>query len=708
MLLTEGADPLLKNKKGITPLEHSKGRKKLKCERILRSYAEGKMKPRRKISKKQKTAMKHAMKPVTDEDLAPPAPAEEPAQEKPLPTPMTYSEPTYTEVIDLTVEPTGEVPEGAVGAEVKEGAAEGEEQTEEVVVADETKVVVTEASPEATKEAGDQTDFDVTEVVAPFEPTAEEKVYQKLDIGDIGDKPEPLDMEELAEEPSQTLLPLRRKKQAPSHFSNTPRLTPRMKMFTPMKGGTPADLSRAASGMSIASVASDRTVAYRNVDHKGDKLYSKAEITKQYKGDYQTMVLELTALKAENMQLVKEGEVLTNEIQRLNIQWKTVRHENETVKYTVKEVMKENEDLKESMSTMTTKMNKMNVDIDRLLADNTRLSKENKKLNQDLMKELHFYKAKHLEEKQRAESLAISLQEQKRIAIDLEEQLSLPPEKRTKIREDCKYKDMVLDFIASLNIPESFKVPKFTKCFCKECCPDVHLEYRGQPLMMYAVPQNYVRFGVATDPRIIEHNAVFDKHHVSFYPIHPATIRDMIASGVLLPGSTTPDGERIPVTPFSEGKFSIVPDDPKPYKNPHSKHFRAEFRHPEKCMCGACQDFLPTNFFFTSPTIKYIEHPNYRPYWVKYQGKMVRCAFQVRQKQDAYNILWRTTDKIMCSSKLLDPFFRNDELEYFSADARNFVITGLCVSITDLPKAAPAAPLPAAEPAAKEEEEEEE
>ena len=179
---------------------------------------------------------------------------------------------------------------------------------------------------------------------------------------------------------------------------------------------------------------------------------------------------------------------------RLNIQWKTVRHENETVKYTVKEVMKENEDLKESMSTMTLKMNKMNVDIDRLLADNTRLSKENKKLNQDLMKELHFYKAKHLEEKQRAESLAISLTEQKRIAIDLEEQLSLPPEQRQKIKEDCKYKDTVLDFISSLNIPDSFKVPKFTKCFCTDCCPDPHLEYRGQPLTMYAVPQNYVRF----------------------------------------------------------------------------------------------------------------------------------------------------------------------------------------------------------------------
>ena len=44
------------------------------------------------------------------------------------------------------------------------------------------------------------------------------------------------------------------------------------------------------------------------------------------------------ALQAENLQLIKEGDVLTSEIQRLNIQWKTVRHENETVKYTVKEV----------------------------------------------------------------------------------------------------------------------------------------------------------------------------------------------------------------------------------------------------------------------------------------------------------------------------------------------------------------------------------
>ena len=49
------------------------------------------------------------------------------------------------------------------------------------------------------------------------------------------------------------------------------------------------------------------------------------------------------------------------------------------------------------------------------------------------------------------------------------------------------------------------------------------------------------------------------------------------------------DGERMPRTPFSEGKFSIVADDPKPYKNPARSHFRSEFRHPEKCNCGKCQ-----------------------------------------------------------------------------------------------------------------------
>ena len=64
MLLTEGADPLQKNKKGITSLEHAKSRKKLKCERILRSYAEGKLKPRKKISKKPKS--KPVMEPLED------------------------------------------------------------------------------------------------------------------------------------------------------------------------------------------------------------------------------------------------------------------------------------------------------------------------------------------------------------------------------------------------------------------------------------------------------------------------------------------------------------------------------------------------------------------------------------------------------------------------------------------------------------------
>ena len=67
------------------------------------------------------------------------------------------------------------------------------------------------------------------------------------------------------------------------------------------------------------------------------------------------------------------------------------------------------------------------------------------------------------EEKQRAESLAISLQEQKRVALDLEEQLSLPPEQRQRPREDCQYKSMVLDFIGSLNIPDSFKVIHLTR-----------------------------------------------------------------------------------------------------------------------------------------------------------------------------------------------------------------------------------------------------
>lgn len=681
MLLTEGADPLFKNTKGITPLEHAKSRKKLKCERILRSYAEGKMKPRKRISKVKKAAPKQVIEQITDEDLAQ-------VESKATIITAYYSEtdePTFTEVIDLQAPPAETVEESAPGEEA-------EEEADVVPVA----VVVTEGSPEDVEEKAEAVEGQedvgcgTDEVVAPWEDTEEAPpAVPKMDVGDIGAPPDPLDLEELKEEPAMsTLLPLRSKRM--NHLNThkaTPRMTPNLR-FTP--AGTPgppgtAGMSRTNSNMSMNS---EKTVVYRNIDNTGNRLYTKGEVSKKYKDDHTNLCLEMTALKAENLQLIKEGDVLTSEIQRLNVQWKTVRHENETVKYTVKEVMKENEELKSQMGNSTLKMNKMNVDIDRLLSDNNRLSRENKKLNQDLMKELHFFKSKHEEEKNRAESLAISLQEQKKLVIDLQEQLILPPEERPKLKEECEYRKMVLDFIRTLNIPEPFQVPKFTKCFCKECCPDPHLEYRGCPLMMYAVPQGYVRFGLAADPRLIEHGSVFEKNHVSFYPIHPSSIRDMIGGGLQLPGSATPAGDKLPTTAFHQGKFSIVPDNvEKPHKNPHRQHYRSEFRHPEKCNCGNCQDFLPGNFFFTSPTIKYIEHLNYKPYWVKYQGKMVRCAFQVRQKQDAYNILWRTTDKTMCKSALVDQFFRNDELEYFTADSRNYIITGLCVSITDLPSA---------------------
>lgn len=679
MLLTEGADPLFKNTKGITPLEHTKSRKKLKCERILRSYAEGKMKPRKRISKK-KPAVPAAIQPITDADLGPTDTAE-PESKATIITAYYTEEPTFTEVIDLQAPPPA-----------PEGEEEKQEEKEEESTPDVVAVVVTEGTPEAaeekTGEGQEEVGCGTDEVVAPWEDTEEAPpAIPKLDLGDIGAPPDPLDLEELKEEPAMSgLLPLRSKRM--NHLSTnkaTPRMTPQMR-FTP--AGTPGPSAGITRTNSAISMNSEKTVVYRNVDTGGNRLYTKGEVSKKYKDDHTNLCLEMTALKAENLQLIKEGDVLTQEIQRLNVQWKTVRHENETVKYTVKQVMKENEELKSSMGSSTLKMNKMNVDIDRLLTDNNRLSKENKKLNQDLMKELHFFKSKHEEEKNRAESLAISLQEQKKLVLDLQEQLVMPPEERPKLKEECEYKKMVLDFITTLNIPEPFQVPKYTKCFCKECCPDPHLEYRGCPLMMYAVPQGYVRFGLAADPRLIEHNSVFEKNHVSFYPVHPSSIRDMVAAGLQLPGSATPAGDKLPTTAFHQGKFSIVPDTAdKPHKNPHRQHYRSEFRHPEKCNCGNCQDFLPGNFFFTSPTIKYIEHLNYKPYWVKYQGKMVRCAFQVRQKQDAYNILWRTTDKTMCKSALLDNFFRNDELEYFSGDARNYIITGLCISITDLPAA---------------------
>ena len=151
------------------------------------------------------------------------------------PTPAGYTDqPTYTEVIDLTtVQPSGEFPEpGDTGEkEVGEGGEKdqvGVEGEEEVVMVDETtKVIVHEPTGKeaATKDAGDQTTDTAIVVDAPFEGEDVE-VYRKLDIGDIGERPEPLDLGELAEEPSSTLLPMRSKR-----HTNTFQLTPRVRIL---------------------------------------------------------------------------------------------------------------------------------------------------------------------------------------------------------------------------------------------------------------------------------------------------------------------------------------------------------------------------------------------------------------------------------------------------------------------------------------------
>ena len=44
------------------------------------------------------------------------------------------------------------------------------------------------------------------------------------------------------------------------------------------------------------------------------------------------------------------------------------------------------------------------------------------------------------------------------MVVDLQEQLILPPEERQKLKEECEYKKMVIDFIRTLNIPEPFQV----------------------------------------------------------------------------------------------------------------------------------------------------------------------------------------------------------------------------------------------------------
>ena len=104
--------------------------------------------------------------------------------------------------------------------------------------------------------------------------------------------------------------------------------------------------------------------------------------------------------------------------------------------------------------------------------------------------------------------------------------------------------------IAKLILKEQFDLPHESfdtngdKCFCILCHSsrgDSMIYSRGKPSQKYALPVEWVRFGLKTDAGKCKMNKVFEEWHVAFHGTSKQDVYEIFKSGLILlkPGDYT-------------------------------------------------------------------------------------------------------------------------------------------------------------------------
>lgn len=241
----------------------------------------------------------------------------------------------------------------------------------------------------------------------------------------------------------------------------------------------------------------------------------------------------------------------------------------------------------------------------------------------------------------------------------------------------CPYRDRCRRYLTILKIPKSCLDPTYDKCYCSRCYQGALTELRGYPSKPYGIPLGWVRFGLKLDSRL-DSDEIFATYHVAFHGTSAAAAKSIVEGGMLLlPGDTTHKKFTIPQPAghIRDGTCSLVP-----VRLPDKVTYRLQQLHYPGCPCG-CKVFNPSKMFFTSPSIRYCEHPAYAVPGEMYEGKSAKVVLQVRQSPDSYLVMNETvgeTDK----GRVIDRLFSNSEMEWCTqCRYPAIVLTGLMIKM---------------------------
>eukprot|EP01084_Bolivina_argentea_P231362 390202_1 len=214
-------------------------------------------------------------------------------------------------------------------------------------------------------------------------------------------------------------------------------------------------------------------------------------------------------------------------------------------------------------------------------------------------------------------------------------------------------------------LPPNAHDPNGDKCFCLKCHTlrnDKIIYQRGQPPQKYALPIEWVRFGLTTNQTVCAMNNVWDGWHVAFHGTTKEIIPQIFQSGQLLkPGDITISGKQLGIR---EG------------------HIRKPFERYNKYTKN--KEIFDPNQIYLSPSIKYsgeyakwsyCSHPEDKSRTIK-----VQYAFQARIRPGSYGIGQETVG----AAQSIDSHFSNNSLEWYTKENVAIVLHGLLVRIKEV------------------------
>eukprot|EP01084_Bolivina_argentea_P105130 188197_1 len=221
-------------------------------------------------------------------------------------------------------------------------------------------------------------------------------------------------------------------------------------------------------------------------------------------------------------------------------------------------------------------------------------------------------------------------------------------------------------------IPSVYYDTNGDMCYCMNCHRkrgDSIIYTRGEPKSDYALPLNWVRLGLITNPGFCKMNNVWDKWHVAFHGTNKDKIIPIFKSGLTLlkPGDLSIDGSKLSI---------------------QSGHIKKQFKRYNE-NTKKIEIFDPLQIFM-SPSIKYASHGAYSRWFEcndpdnNNQIIQVQIAFQVRIRPGSYGIGEETVN--YDENIILDKNFENHELEWYTKDSLGIVIHGILLHIKQVHK----------------------